>query len=129
MNRTTALDRSTPTGPTERELPAEDLLALLEADYTRTILAAIRSDPKPARALVEECGASRPTIYRRLNSLQDAGLVESRMAYDPDGHHRTVFESTLERVAIDVTDDGLSVTVITTDRNTSRRSGRIHSRA
>lgn len=90
------------------------LLDLLDAEYTQEILEAMGREPKSARELAELCGASRPTVYRRLNSLQEAGLVDTDMEYDADGHHRAVFEATLEAVAVDVTGDGLSVTVTTT---------------
>ncbi|MFT4922813.1 MAG: putative transcriptional regulator [Haloarculaceae archaeon] len=102
---------SAPT--TEVELSPDALLDVLDADYTEAILEAIHDEAKPARALVEECGASRPTIYRRLNTLQEAGLVESRMTLESDGHHRTVFEATLDSISIDVTGDGLTVSVST----------------
>jgi len=97
----------------DEAVASEELLELLDANYTQAILEAIRAESKPARALAEECDASRPTVYRRLNSLQDAGLVETSMAYDADGHHRTVFEATLESVRVDVVGEGLSVTVET----------------
>ncbi len=91
-----------------------ELLGLLDAEYTQEILEAVGREARSARELAELCGASRPTVYRRLNSLQAAGLVETEVEYDADGHHRTVFETTLEAVSVDVTDDGLSVTVTTT---------------
>ena len=111
-----SLSQSTPTDSemevgTGCELAPDELLELLDADYTRAILSAIRTEAKPARTLAEECGASRPTVYRRLNRLQEAGLVDASLAYDADGHHRTVFETTLESVTLDVTDQGLSVSV------------------
>lgn len=99
----------------EVELSPHALLDVLDADYTEAILEAIHEDAKPARALVEECGASRPTIYRRLNTLQEAGLVESRMTLERDGHHRTVFEARFDSISIDVADDGLSVSVSRTE--------------
>jgi AcrR family transcriptional regulator len=89
-------------------------LELLGAEYTQEILEAADREARSARKLAELCGASRPTVYRRLNSLQAAGLVETAVEYDADGHHRTVFETTLEAISVDVTDDGLSVTVTTT---------------
>jgi DNA-binding Lrp family transcriptional regulator len=89
------------------------LLELLDAEYTQEVLEAAGREARSARKLAELCGASRPTVYRRLNSLQAAGLVETGVEYDADGHHRTVFETTLEAVSVDVTDDGLSVTVTT----------------
>lgn len=108
-------------GPTETEHDAEPLLALLDADYTQTILRETRTDPRPARALADTCDASRTTIYRRLNRLEDAGLVTSHIAHDPDGHHRTVYEATLESVTLDVTDDGYAVTVQTTSHRPAAR--------
>jgi DNA-binding transcriptional ArsR family regulator len=97
-----------------------EILAILDAEYTRSLLEAIRGEAMPARDLAEVCGASRPTIYRRLNKLQEAGLVESSMEYDGNGHHRTVFENTFEKLTVDMTDNGVSVTVDTSDR--SRRA-------
>jgi len=98
------------TDSNEHPSPGE-FLALLDAEYTQDLLTAVQAEAKSARALAEECGASRPTVYRRLNRLDDAGLVESSMAYDADGHHRTVFEATLDRFVVELDDDGLSLCV------------------
>jgi response regulator of citrate/malate metabolism len=108
--------RALQSGSVERANDAKqsrDVLTLLDAEYTQRILQAIRTEAKPARAIAEECGASRPTVYRRLNGLRDAGLVEAAMRYDVDGHHRTVFETTFEALSVDVTADGLDVTITT----------------
>ncbi|ELZ20551.1 transcriptional regulator [Halosimplex carlsbadense 2-9-1] len=96
-------------------LSTDELLELLDAAYTRSILEAIRTEPKPARAIADTCGASRPTVYRRLNRLQEAGLVDTDLACDTDGHHRTVFEAAFESLTIGFTDAGLSVTATGSD--------------
>jgi predicted transcriptional regulator len=124
MTQTTGLERSerpTPDGQraandetAQVDVSPAELLELLDAEYTQEILEAVGREAKSARELAERCGASRPTVYRRLNSLQEAGLVDTEMEYDADGHHRAVFEATLEAVSVDVTGDGLSVTVTTT---------------
>ncbi|WP_436909123.1 ArsR/SmtB family transcription factor [Halosimplex marinum] len=126
-----SLTESARSGPVESgddasgELSTDELLELLDAAYTRAILEAIRTEPKPARAIAEACGASRPTVYRRLNRLRDAGLVETDLACDADGHHRTVFEASFESVTIGFTDDGLSVTATDgTGGRSSRQSPR-----
>jgi response regulator of citrate/malate metabolism len=118
-------ERTSPDGSgqaSDGERDPADLLTLLNAEYTQSILEAIQHESKPARAIAEECSASRPTVYRRLNALEDAGLVDSGMVHDADGHHRTVFETTLETVSVDLVSDGLSVTVATSgsDRAASR---------
>jgi DNA invertase Pin-like site-specific DNA recombinase len=116
------------TGPGGSEQDADgerdstDVLRLMNAEYTQSILGAIQQESKSARAIADECGASRPTVYRRLNALEDAGLVDSGMVYDADGHHRTVFETTLEAISVDLIGGELSVTVATSgsNRSTSR---------
>ncbi|WP_251343749.1 ArsR/SmtB family transcription factor [Haloplanus halophilus] len=112
----TASTPSLTSTPEERESDRTDeVLALLEDDYSRAILEAIHAEPRSARDLVEECAASRATIYRRLDRLDDAGLAESWLSYDADGHHRTVFEATLDAVTVGLDADGIGVTVATDD--------------
>lgn len=113
----TATDDSTGVDTTPREL-----LALLDDEYTIAILGAIRREPKSARSICEECRISRPTVYRRLNSLVEAGLVDARQSLHANGHHRKVFEATLDAVSLEVTGDGLSATVSTTHGHGQRQS-------
>lgn len=95
------------------EAPDLEFLELLDDDHSRDILEAISTEPKSARALVRECDASRSTVYRRLDRLAEAGLVESGMALDGDGHHRTIFEATLEELTLDIQDGGISLRLTT----------------
>jgi DNA-binding HxlR family transcriptional regulator len=101
----------------DQSAPSSDVLTLLAADHTQTIIGQIHDSPTPARAVAESCDASRTTVYRRLNRLVDAGLVEPRMTYDPDGHHRTVFETTIDSLTLDLTDDGYQLDVHTHSSN------------
>ncbi|WP_251330237.1 ArsR/SmtB family transcription factor [Haloplanus pelagicus] len=109
--------KPSPGRPTDEREPirTDEVLALLEDDYSRAILEAVHAEPRSARDLVEECEASRATIYRRLDRLDDAGLVESWLSYDADGHHRTVFEATVDAVTVGLDADGIGVTVETDD--------------
>jgi len=90
--------------------PSTDVLIdLLSDEHARDILEAICLEPKSARDLASECDASRTTVYRRLNRLQEAGLVREQMAYDSDGHHRLRFRPAVEQVAIELGETGLEV--------------------
>lgn len=97
-------------GATERVLRAgadgefAAVLDLLEDEYTRRILEALAEEARPASELIDACGASRATVYRRLNGLQDHGLVEFGVESHREGHHRKVFESVLERATVEVGD-------------------------
>lgn len=91
--------------------PADDesLLAVLSDEYTRQLLEALSLESRPARALVEATDMSRPTVYRRLNRLEEHGLVRTDTEFHPDGHHRNVFEATLDSLALEF--DGGTPTV------------------
>lgn len=93
---------------------------LLEDDCVQTILRQTLDEPMSASELTEACDASRATVYRRLDELADRGLVTERTAPDPDGHQPTVYAATLDRVVIDLTDDGFEVTVSKRERAADR---------
>jgi len=101
----------------------EDLDAvaqLLEDDCVQRILTATLDEPMSASELTEVCDASRATVYRRLDDLSERGLVDDRTRPDADGHHRTVYRATLDRVVVDLTEDGFEVTVATRESAADR---------
>lgn len=84
----------------EREMADVDLatvVALLDDEHVRSILAATSETPLSANELSEHCGVSTSSIYRRLDRLTDADLVGERTRPRADGHHETVYVSRLER--------------------------------
>jgi len=89
----------------------EEFFALLDDAYAREILVETREDPRSAEALSEAIDASESTVYRRIERLRERDLVEGEQRLDPDGHHYEVYAARLERVTIDLTDDGFAVDV------------------
>jgi predicted transcriptional regulator len=87
----------------------EEVVDLLTDEYAREILRAVTGEAKPACELVDLLGVSRPTVYRRLDDLEEVGLVEPTMSFDPDGHHRREFRATFEEVTVTLTADGFGV--------------------
>ncbi|WP_276274005.1 ArsR/SmtB family transcription factor [Haloarcula litorea] len=117
-----SLAHATGTGDAAGETddrPSTEIIECLNAEYAQRILEAVRAEAKPAREIADECGASRTTVYRRLNALQEAGLVETEMRYNADGHHRTVFEASFESLALEMTADGLTVSILADDDESS----------
>lgn len=102
-----------PIGTSEEEKPdicPETALDLLEDSYAQEILAALREEPRSARCLHQSLEASRATVYRRLDALEEAGLVTGQLSYDPGGNHRQVFHPTVSELEISVTAEGIEVT-------------------
>ncbi|MFC7079690.1 winged helix-turn-helix domain-containing protein [Halorussus caseinilyticus] len=88
----------------------EDIAALLEDETVRTILTETSIEPMSANALSERCGASEPTIYRRLKDLRAYDLIEEQTRPDPTGgHHYKVYSPRLRRVTVELEDGSLTV--------------------
>jgi predicted transcriptional regulator len=85
-------------------------LEVISDTYAQQILLALVDCPTPAATLAEELDASRPTIYRRLNSLESAGLIESTVALDADGHHRKRFHVVVDSANLRFDSNGIEVT-------------------
>jgi len=113
MSQSRSLDpnRATAGATSEPTVPTSEVLELLNDDHASEIIRRIHDEAKSARELAEECEMSRATAYRRLNRLDDAGLVDVGMTYDPDGYHRKIFELAVSSVSIELDDGSLQVDV------------------
>ena len=81
-----------------------DVAELLDDEHVRSILAATSAEPLSANELSDQCGVSVSTIYRRIERLRDVNLVDERTRSRRDGHHETVYVSTLDRFELTVRD-------------------------
>lgn len=90
----------------------ETVGSLLQDQTVREILTKTSQEPMSATTLKEHCDASGPTIYRRLERLQEADFVVERTRLDPDGgHHRQVYAPNLKRITINLEDGSLSMQI------------------
>ncbi|RXK49033.1 winged helix-turn-helix domain-containing protein [Halorientalis pallida] len=104
----------------------EDVLAVLDDEYATDILVETSAEPRSARRLAELCDASRSTVYRRIERLQAHDLLETRQQLDPEGHHREVYAARLQRVTVELTDDGLDVSVDRAEEDAASRFTRLY---
>lgn len=97
------------TGGDDAEAALFDLLA---DDYARTILVATSREPMSASTLSDRYGMSLPTVYRRVERLQEFDFVVEETEIDPaGGHHRSVYEANLDHLDVDLGDEGFDVQV------------------
>lgn len=102
------------TSPEKNDKPSVDtseVLSLLSDEYARKMLNVLVDDSLSARALSERLDMSRTTVYRRLNRLESAGVIESSMVADPQGHHRKQFVVGVDRMELMFRSDGISLEV------------------
>lgn len=88
---------------------ALELLEILGDSYTQKVLSVLAADHCTGSELVERADVSKATAYRRLDDLQDAGVVESSMRIDPNGHHCEEYYVAVDELSISFDGDGFDV--------------------
>ena len=99
----------------------EELLALIEDEYARAILAKLTTEPMSASELCKTCDMSDPTAYRRLDRLQAVDLVDEQQALDPDGHHHKRYVAVVDQVTVSFEDGEYEVAVTRTSDHPADR--------
>lgn len=89
----------------------EDILDTIGDQHARKLLAAISREPKSAKELAAECDLSLPTVYRRIEMLEEYDLVRNRTLVADDGNHFKVYESNFESTVISLEDDEYHVRI------------------
>lgn len=98
-----------------------EIAELLDDPYARDILAETSIEPMSAKMLSERCDASLPTIYRRIEHLQEHDLLTSQQQLAPDGNHYKMYVARLDRVAIDLTNGTYNVEITRTKHEAADR--------
>lgn len=96
------------------------ITALLADECARTILAETTTQPLSAEELSERCDVSPPTVYRRLHELDEHNLVSEQTRLDAEGHHYKVYTATLDRIVVELTEDGFALRLIRRERMADR---------
>lgn len=96
----------------------DDVLDALGDPKTRHCWYLLVGEPRSARELADVTGYSLTTVYRRLNDLAGADLVDSRIEIDPGGDHYETYAAVPTRIEIEITEDD-SVEIRQYDRQTA----------
>jgi len=83
----------------------EEMLNTIGDERARDVLAAVATEPRSAKELADACEMSLPTVYRRLELLQEHDLVSEQTAVADDGNHYNVYTCNFDSTVIKL-DDG-----------------------
>jgi predicted transcriptional regulator len=123
MGQSTRLPSNPPEAPggvgaTESEQSAQhapvdpaDLLELLGDEYTLRVFEAVVEGPRTGRELIDATGVSKATVYRRLEELEETGLVESTLNIASDGNHCKQFHAAASGIEVSFGSDGFDARV------------------
>lgn len=100
----------------------EEVLDTIGDTEARRVLAAVSRDSRSAKELGEELDLSLPTVYRRLEILQEHNLVTSRTLVAENGNHYKVFECNFNSTVISLDDDEYNIRIYREDNLPDRFS-------
>ncbi len=104
------------------ERSIEEILDTIGDEHARHLLAAISREPRSAKELAEECELSLPTVYRRIEMLDEHDLLTDRTLVADDGNHYKVYESNFESTVITLEEDEYQVRIYREDNLPDRFS-------
>jgi predicted transcriptional regulator len=104
------------------------VVGLLDDDHARRILEVTSVDPLSQRELAEKCDASLPTVSRRIDRLEAAGLVREETRLRSDGHHDAVYVAQLDRFEVRLDDGEFEYDLQRVDRDMSDELERLWSK-
>ena len=87
-------------------------LDTLGDDQARQILAEIVRRPASVRELTGRLDMSRATIYRRIEKLQEYGLVEERTLVADEGNHYSEYRSDFSGMIVSLDGEEYDVRVV-----------------
>jgi DNA-binding IclR family transcriptional regulator len=102
--------------------PPDHVLSLLGDEYAREILVATRSDYMTAATLAREVDAAPSTVYDRIDDLAAVGFLAERTR--TDGNHYAEYRARIDRLGVDLTDDGFELVAHYADRDEA--AARLH---
>ena len=95
----------------DKEWNPRNLFDVFGDSLSREILLLANGSPVSATTLVDELDVTPPTVYRRLDELDEYDLVTEHRQIDDRGNHYRTFETSLSRVEFAIEDGRFTVDV------------------
>lgn len=86
---------------------SEAALAALNDPDCRTVLAAATGEARTAGELMETCAIPRSTLYRKIDRLTDAGLLEEGVRLSPNGAHASEYRRAVDAITVSLSGDAV----------------------
>lgn len=83
-----------------------EVLHLLDDPDCRAILEATSDESLSASEISDACDVPRSTVYRKLDRLSEAGLLEEGLRVRFDGKHTQEYSRRVDDVVVSVSDEG-----------------------
>ncbi|ELZ94790.1 ArsR family transcriptional regulator [Haloferax mucosum ATCC BAA-1512] len=85
------------------------VLSVLSDDDSRRILAACDGSARTAQECADVCDVPLSTVYRKLDQLTEASLLDERRRIQTTSHHPREFETNFDTLSFSFDDSGVGV--------------------
>lgn len=89
-----------------RDTDDDELLAVLDDEDCRAVLAATSEESLTAKEITERCGIPSSTVYRKLDRLTDAGLLCEELRLRRSGKHTREYRRCVDQVVVSLDESG-----------------------
>jgi DNA-binding transcriptional ArsR family regulator len=84
------------------EEPVLSLLTQLGNAASRSVLRAATTTPQSVGELTDACGQPSSTVYRKVQRLEEMGLLDERVRIRSDGRNVSEYRLCVERISVTV---------------------------
>ena len=109
--------------PVEQEEKIESILQIMADRYSRDLLRITQDIPKSAFKIAQETGIPISTVYRRIQKLQDAGVVRVSGEINLEGKKHFLYQSKVKAISSKVTGEFINIEIIPNPPPTSHGWG------
>ena len=107
----------------DQEEKIQSILEIMADKYSRDLLRTTREIPKSALKISQETGIPISTVYRRIQKLQDAGVVRISGEINLEGKKHFLYQSKVKAISSKVASEFINVEIIPNPPPTSHRWG------
>ena len=98
--------------PIEQKEKIEVILQIMADKYSRDLLRITQDLPKSAFKIADETGIPISTVYRRIQKLQDAGVVRVSGEINLEGKKHFLYQSKVKAISSKIAGEFINVEII-----------------
>ena len=107
----------------EQEEKTEGILEVMSNKYSRDLLRVTQTIPKPAFKIAEETKIPISTVYRRIQKLQDVGVVRISGEINLEGKKHFLYHSKVKAISTKIAGESINMEIIPNPPLTPQRWG------
>ena len=96
----------------DQEEKIQGILEIMADKYSRDLLRTTRDLPKSALRISQETGIPISTVYRRIQTLQDAGVVRVSGEINLEGKKHFLYQSKVKAISSKIAGEFINVEII-----------------